>query len=490
MKTVIIVRLGEIALKSKRTKSIFLQKLEQNIKDALERNKIKEYKIWESWGNRIFVIVPEEILNLTATVLSKVFGITSTSPAYNKKIKETQKIYEFAKKLTVEKVIGKRFEVRAKVVRNKNIKEKEIEIELGRILKEAGGIVDLTNPEISVNVEVRDEEVFVFTSRIEGVGGLPVRTEGKGIALFSGGMDSPVATWLAMKRGIEPITLFYNPLGETLKWRVLAVWTSLMKHWGYGFSPTMYIVDGSGISRQIKEKVSDGYRQVVFKRILMRIARELAKSLGINSVITGESIGQVSSQTLHNLYIIEKAVPDVLVIRPLIGFDKEEIMGIARKIGTYEFSSRIKEFCQLTDRFAYTRVNEERIIEEESKVEVDYKSCIDNAEVINFSEELFMEVLENDIRYYNLEDALVVAFSNVKEVVKNAFTIVEDNILFDEIAFNEFLRELRKLGKKQVVVVCESGVFAGELAYRLLNNNISAVGLSIEEFSKISPPLL
>jgi len=218
-------------------------------------------------------------------------------------------------------------------------------------------------------VEIHRDGAYLFTRRIPGPGGMPYGSEGKVLALFSGGIDSPVAAWMMARRGAAVEFLFLNPLGPVLESRVHAVFTSISR-WFPG--ARLHVIDIGDEVEEIRSNVREGSRQTVYKRFMYRVAQEVAQGLGCSAIVTGESLGQVSSQTLQGLSVIDGAV-GTPVFRPLIGMDKDEIVSLARRIGSFDKSSGIKEFCSVESHSnASPRVEE--IEREEKKLDFDYSS--------------------------------------------------------------------------------------------------------------------
>ena len=204
--------------------------------------------------------------------------------------------------------------------------------------------VDLTRAELVLGIQVRPERVYVFAERLQGAGGLPVGTLGHVLCLLSGGIDSPVAAWLAMKRGcaVSFVTFHSAPyLGEGSKRKVRRLAEALMR-----FQPRARLTSVPFAEAQvaIRDHAPEPYRTVLYRRMMQRIAARIARMDGAGALVTGESLGQVASQTLENLTCIGAAT-DMPVLRPLISFDKQETIGLARRIGTYELSIEPEPDC-------------------------------------------------------------------------------------------------------------------------------------------------
>ncbi len=355
----IIAKPSEVWIKSEVTR----RKLMRLILDQLSRR--IEGKVYAK-GPVIFV---EPYSRKNLEVLLKTFGIKVVSPAKRVKLGELEKtVVELA-----EESKAKTFRITAKRVW-KGYEKSSIEIqrELGASVVDKLGLkVDLKNPELEIFVEIHRDFALVYTERLEGAGGLPYSSQGRVLVLFSGGIDSPVAAWLLARRGAEVKLLFLNPLGDALESEVYEVYEAL-KAWIPELE--LYVVDTSKLVELIREKVKEGYRQVVLKRFMYRIAERVANLLKCRAIATGESLGQTSSQTLANLQIIDEVI-SLPVLRPLLGMDKEEITELARKIGTYEESSKIAEFCAL-EKHSNASAKREKVLEEEAKVKVDVEEIV------------------------------------------------------------------------------------------------------------------
>jgi thiamine biosynthesis protein ThiI len=223
----------------------------------------------------------------------------------------------------------------------------DVAVQLGAALNE-GATVDLRDPEFEVFVEVRGDRTYFFSSKSSGAGGLPLRVEGKAVSLLSGGFDSPVASWMMLRRGVALDYVFCNLGGEAHRRMVLEVAKLLTERWSHGTNPIVHVVDFEPVVAELKRVVRPALLQVALKRQMYRVANRIAGRVRADAIVTGEAVGQVSSQTLANLRAID-AVSRRPVLRPLVGMDKEEIIELSRKIGTYALSARVQEHCAITD---------------------------------------------------------------------------------------------------------------------------------------------
>ena len=353
---VIIVRYGEVTLKSMPVRERMENILVDNIKFMLERNGISILDIKRIPG-RIFIYLKESDDYIKALdILSRVFGIISFSPAIeisNELNILRDSVVDYASKILDE---GCRFAVRARRVKIYPVNSKELERILGADiltrLSDRGLKVNLNNPDKTIYVEVRSSKAYIYHEIIKGAGGLPYGVESKVLSLISGGIDSPVATWLVMRRGAEAILLYYN-LGKYTSIdaieRVYKV-VEALKKWIPRDELILHEVDYQPVLDYITSHAPIKYTCIICRMFMLKIAEELANSINAKALITGESIGQVASQTLDNIHIINQVVK-IPVLRPLIGFDKIEIEDLARRIGTYDISAREVVECKASPRY-------------------------------------------------------------------------------------------------------------------------------------------
>jgi thiamine biosynthesis protein ThiI len=357
---IIIRHSSEISLKSDIVRKKFERRLAHNIRAALAQHAI-EYELTAS-GSRLFLRTDDE---RATDLLGRVFGISTysviehTSAPSLAAMKETALNYQ-------DLVKGKSFCVRVKRFLVPDLTSPQVEKELGATLYPYASKVDLTHPETKIHVELRRDGAYFYSKALRGAGGLPLGIEGKALCLMSGGFDSAVAAWQILKRGVALDFVFYNLAGSANLRSTLKVAKELSDRWCYGTSPHFYWADFTKVATEITRKVDRRFPQVVLKRCMYKGASLLAKRLpGISALVTGESIGQVSSQTLQNLAAIESA-SSLMVLRPIVGFDKEEIVQLSYRIGTGLLSASVKEYCQISQSRPITKATPARALREET----------------------------------------------------------------------------------------------------------------------------
>jgi len=342
MPNVIIVRYGEIGTKSPKTRRWFESILLNNIKEALLSEGIEYKNVFAKHGR---IIVKTNKAEKSVEVLKRVFGIVSLSPAAEVD-GELDKIYKtslklFRRKMRALELERPRFRVTARrITKEFPLKSQELAAKVGEyILKNEECRVDLKNYDIEVGIELMEGKAYVYVDKFQGFGGLPVGTQGKIVALLSGGIDSPVAAFLMMKRGCEVIPVHIY-VGEKSLEKVRKIWNQLKKY-HYGGNSDLIVIkpqEREKVIQTLKQLKKENYTCVFCKYMMVKKADKIAREFGAKGIVMGDSLGQVASQTLENMYIISQA-SDLPIYRPLVGMDKEEIVAIAKTIGTFELST-------------------------------------------------------------------------------------------------------------------------------------------------------
>lgn len=339
----ILVRFGEVGLKGK-NRSYFINGLAANIRRAL-KGLGPGYRVSTPYG-RVFVDLPPGAqVEPVISALQRVFGLVSFSPVVQTEL-DMGAIKEAALRELLAEGQPETFKVAARrSLKSFSLNSMEINQELGGyLLKNCPGLkVDVHHPQRVVNVEVRKEGAFVFSRVIPGPGGLPVGATGKGVLLLSGGIDSPVAGWLAMKRGIALEAVYFDtpPFTSARALAKVEKLAGILAQWA---PINLHVVNFTPVQRALMEHVPEDLTITVMRRFMFRVAEALARKKGALALITGESVGQVASQTLESMLTINTVV-STPVLRPVVAMDKVEIMEISRKIGTYETSIEPYQDC-------------------------------------------------------------------------------------------------------------------------------------------------
>ena len=345
MKEIVLIKVGEIVLKGLNRKN-FESMLIRNMKNALRG--VAQCKI-TSAQSTIYVepCYDDADIDEICERISKVFGIVAFHRAAVAE-KTMESIAEVSLKYLEETLEGaSTFKVEAKR------SDKKFPLKSPEICRELGGIilqnhnhlsVDVHNPDVQVTVEVRDFGAYIHASVIKGAGGVPVGSSGNGTILISGGIDSPVAAWMMAKRGLRLNAVHFASPPYTSQRAEDKVVRLLKKVSAYAGNITMYTVPFTEIQEKIKNDCPEELFTIIMRRLMMQISQRIAQDTDSSCLITGESLGQVASQTMPAIVTTDEAA-DMVVFRPLIGMDKEEIIRISRKIDTFDISIEPYEDC-------------------------------------------------------------------------------------------------------------------------------------------------
>ena len=339
MKT-ILLRYGELYLKGNNQR-LFKKALANNVKKIL---KGEEFTL-ETSQSRLFVKTPEKNLSSVIEKLKFVFGIVSFSVA-EEVLSNRHDIEAFIKTIKIEKGTFRVSVNRAE--KSFPISSVEYERLLGSIILTQNPHlkVDLTNPETHIKVDIRENlKTYIYLNSYEGAGGLPLGTAGKGLLLLSGGIDSPVAGYQIAKRGMyfEAIHFHSYPYtSEQAKQKVLSL-AKLMTKFNPEFK--VHLVSITHLQEEINKNCKSEYMIAIMRRFMYKIAEMVAKQRRIGAIVTGENLGQVASQTLESLTSTNSVLKDVIAFRPLLSYDKNEIIKLSEKIGTFETSILPYEDC-------------------------------------------------------------------------------------------------------------------------------------------------
>lgn len=376
----VMVRIGELWLKSEPVKKQFMLALTRNIKAAMETQEI-EYSLEEYRGRILIFGDPEKI----APVAARIFGIVDVSiceTTTNLPEDMAKTALKFAEKKLKP---GMRFAVRARRQHVSGFTSQQLAGMIADVIWEKipDFVVDLDNPEYEVFVEAREYGGIVYDERIPGQGGLPLGTAGRAAALLSSGIDSPVAAWLMMRRGVTISGVFM----DGGRWAGSATRSLAMDNvrilstWCPGRGIPLWIADLEPFFDAMTASCDRHYTCLFCKRFMMRVAEGIAEQNKLEGIVSGENLGQVASQTLQNMGVITTSVK-LPVLRPLLTYDKEEIVAISRRIGTYHESPGDTE-CLAVPKKPATRSGQELIEAEEKKVDMDklIREAVQSAEL-------------------------------------------------------------------------------------------------------------
>jgi thiamine biosynthesis protein ThiI len=361
----------EIFIKSMPVRKRMIRQLRDNLRTLLERLSV-EIDVQRDW-EKLEITAPgtdEDTVSRVAEVLAHTPGIGNFSLVHAYPLGDLEDIFQKTLIHWREALAGKSFCVRVKRHGQHAFTSTEVERYVG------GGLlqhtqarrVDLHQPEVLVSLEIKHDRLFVIAEKTQGLGGFPLGTQDSVLSLISGGFDSTVSTYLCIKRGLRAHYCFFNLGGRAHELGVKEVAYYLWNKYGSSHRVKFVTVPFEEVVREILTKVDNSYMGVVLKRMMLRAAEQVAASLEIPALVTGESVAQVSSQTLINLTAIDRAT-DLLVLRPLATMDKGEIINISRQIGTESFAASMPEYCGVISVNPTTRAKLDRVEAEEARMD-------------------------------------------------------------------------------------------------------------------------
>lgn len=312
----------------------------------------------------------ENLVNQVVSILRNTPGISLISQVNKQPLPDFDGILAEIMPFYHERLQGRSFAVRSKRQGNHDFSSMDLERFLGTaLLRDTGASkVDLQQPDITVRLEIRQQTLYVVTHQWRGLGGYPMGTQEPVLSLISGGFDSAVSSYQFMRRGIQTHFVFFNLGGKEHELAVKEVALYLWMRFGSSHRVKFVSVPFEPLLSEILSRVDTGHMGVVLKRMMIRAADQVAREMKLTALVTGECVAQVASQTLPNLNVIDQ-VTDMLVLRPLIVTDKQDVIDIARRIGTEEFSAQVPEYCGVISVKPTTRAKPQRVIAEEAKID-------------------------------------------------------------------------------------------------------------------------
>lgn len=339
-----ITAAGEIYLKSRRTRDSFMRILTDNAATSLRRAEIAG-TVRRTGYHELRAETADP--GRAGPVVAAVFGVGKVAHVEAHRFSTLDDLAAITVGRAGRLVEGKRFAVRVKRNGEHDWSSRDAEARIGSLLLDRSAGVDLSDPEATVSVHVSGSEALLVREEWPGIRGLPIGTQQGCLAMLSGGIDSPVAAWMMMRSGC-PVDFLHLTMACSVSDQALAIAHDLATRWAHGAEPKVHVIDFQPVKDTIRDAVEPRLRQVVLKWLMLAAAERIADRLGISMVVTGDSLGQVSSQTAAHIVALDRAA-DLPIVRPLIAFRKEEIMDRARQIGTLEMSLRTAEVCDLSD---------------------------------------------------------------------------------------------------------------------------------------------
>ncbi len=368
----IVKYFSEITIKSKPVRRRFVGQLAENMRSVL-RDIDPAVVVHKQWDKLLVETqaVDAVVLDRLVVAMRNTPGITYILEVREHRLCKLEDIAAHILPVYAERLAGKTFAVRCKRTGSHNFRSIDVERQVGAdlIANTAVASVRLRRPEVTVELEINDQKLFVIESRHRGLGGFPIGSVDSVLSLISGGFDSPVASYLMMKRGMRTHFLFFNLGGRDHELGVKEVALYLWHKYGCNQRVLFISVPFEEVIAQLLTRVEDSQMGVILKRMMLRVADRIAASLDIDALVTGECVAQVSSQTVRNLSVIDQVI-DRVVFRPLIASDKGDIINVATAIGTEEFAANMPEYCGIISVNPTTKARLERVLTQEQKFDM------------------------------------------------------------------------------------------------------------------------
>jgi thiamine biosynthesis protein ThiI len=410
----------EITIKSKPVRRQFVSQLTSNLRGILKLIE-PEMQVQRDW-DKLVVTCPSEDQQQRlrmSDALARIPGIAWFLDVLEYPLGDLDDIFQRTLPVYASRLQGKTFAVRCKRVGKHDFRSIDVERYVGGGLNQHTGAsgVNLTRPDVVVYLEIRDDALYVVNERHQGLGGFPLGSLDPVLSLMSGGFDSTVASYLTMRRGMRTHFCFFNLGGRDHEVGVKEVALYLWLKFGSSHRVRFITVSFEEVVAELLNKVEDSQMGVILKRMMLRAATRIAADYDIDALVTGESVAQVSSQTLRNLAVID-SVTDTLVLRPLITTAKEEIIRTAARIGTEEFAANMPEYCGVISVNPTTRARPERVEAEEKRFDMAVlERAVSGARVQNIDDISAAELTRTGVETLSipLADSIVVDIRHPQE---------------------------------------------------------------------------
>lgn len=455
----------EIAIKSRSVRKRFTKLLENNIR-ILGQRFDEGVKVLNNWDNLVLVSDKDDEDSRLALIdiLKSIPGIMQFIEVAETPYETIDDIYQAALELNRDVIAGKSFCVRCKRVGKHDFSSGEVERYVGGGLNQnvEGARVQLSKPEVTVKIEIKQDLAYIVKETHTGVAGFPLPSQESVLSLVSGGFDSGVATYQMIRKGARTHYLFFNLGGAAHEIGVKQASYYLWNKFSSTHKVKFVSVDFDPVVAEILENVENSQMGVILKRMMMRAGSAVAEKMGIDAIVTGESLGQVSSQTLANLSIIDR-VTDTLILRPLIQHDKQEIIDIARAIGTADMAEVMPEYCGVISKKPTVKAKIGKILAEEEKFDFDVlDTVIENARVMDIrdiAKEAKEEVKDAESVSDLPKDAVVVDIRSPEEEDNNPLEVEDHEVI--HLPFFRLGTKFADLPQdKEYYLYCDKGVMS------------------------------
>jgi len=454
----------EITIKSKPVRQRFIRQLRDNLKKLIKPID-PAMAIQKSW-DRIEITLDtenEQKQQQVIDLLQRTPGICNFLQVIDYEWQGMEDAFEKTQLHYGDQLPGRTFAVRMKRSGQHDFTSADAERTIGGMLKKHCGPekVSLDNPDVMIRLELRQDRLSIVLNQFDGIGGFPLGTQDGVLSLISGGFDSTVSSYLCTKRGLLTHYCFFNLGGRAHEIGVKEVAVFLWLKYGSSHRVKFITVPFESVIQEILEKIENSQMGVILKRMFLRAASELAEQFEIPALVTGESVAQVSSQTLQNLVVIDSVI-NKLVLRPLITMDKTDIIHLSQKIGTEEFAAAMPEYCGVISVKPTTRAKPEKIEKEESFFDFSVlQEAINSARAVNIDEIVNDIQQTSEIEQVNDVSAgeIVVDIRHPDEEELKPLELTHGDIL--KIPFYSLHKQFSTLDKsKHYLLYCEKGVMS------------------------------
>ncbi|MGK3130092.1 tRNA uracil 4-sulfurtransferase ThiI [Pantoea sp. C8B4] len=459
----IIKLFPEITIKSQSVRLRFIKILTGNIRNTL-RTVDDEIAVVRHWDHIEVRAKKEALRTVVIDELTRIPGIHHVLEVEDQPYTDMHDIFEQTLALNRERLEGKSFCVRVKRRGKHSFSSIEVERYVGGGLNQhiESARVQLKNPDVTVNLEIEDDRLLLINGRYEGLGGFPIGTQEDVLSLISGGFDSGVSSYMLMRRGCRVHYCFFNLGGAAHEIGVRQVAHYLWQRFGRSHRVRFVAINFEPVVGEILEKVDDGQMGVVLKRMMVRAASMVAERYGVQALVTGEALGQVSSQTLTNLRLIDNA-SDTLILRPLISHDKEHIIDLARHIGTEDFAKTMPEYCGVISKSPTVKAMKAKIEAEEQNFDFEILNRMvqeaSNVDIREIAEKAQEEVVEVETVASFTADDVVLDIRSVDE--QEASPLALEGVEVKSLPFYKLSTQFGDLDQNKTwLLYCDRGVMS------------------------------
>lgn len=453
----------EIMIKSDSVRKRFIKILTSNIRNVLVRHE-EEVAVIRHWD---FIEVrakqPEhapQVLDL----LQRTPGIHHILEVEEKPFVTMHDIFEQTYQAVKEDLAGKSFCVRVRRKGKHDFRSLDVERYVGGGLNQhiESASVKLTNPDVTVRIDIEHDKMLLVKARHQGLGGYPIGTQEDVLSLISGGFDSGVSSYMLIRRGSRVHYCFFNLGGAAHEIGVKQMAYHIWQRYSSSHKVRFVAINFENVVGEILEKVDNGQMGVVLKRMMVRAASQIAARFDIQAIVTGEALGQVSSQTLTNLRLIDKAA-EALVLRPLITHDKEQIIAMAKAIGTDDIAKSMPEFCGVISKNPTVKAIESKILEEEGNFDFNVlEQAVANAQFLDIREiaqQTEKEVVSVETTSELGENDIILDIRSPEEIDEKPFHF--DGVEVKELPFYKLSNHFGSLDQsKTYLLYCQRGVMS------------------------------